>query len=508
MAEPAAAKRGIPPKDDFNAWYPFMVEAAELVDKRYPIKGMDVWRPYGWKAMRLIDGLTHAEMERTGHQEVNFPLLVPEQLLEKENRLVSRLQRARAEGVDPSELRMDEETTGFAKEVYWVKHAGETELDVPMFLRPTSETAMYTMFPLWIRSHADLPLKTYQMVNTFRYETKQTRSFIRVREIHFFEAHTCHVDEDDATRQIEEDLEIATRLMHDLCLPVLVARRPVWDTFPGAHYTVGIDVVMPDGRTLQVASVHHYRDQWARAFDVRYEDVKGEQQYCHQTTYGMSERLLGAVVGVHGDDRGLILPPAIAPHQAVIVPVLAKKGANEVLAACNKLQAQLRDAGLRVHLDDRDLRPGQKYYDWEIRGVPLRFELGPRDLARGECVLVPRTGGKSNAPLAGTAEVARETLEAVADELRKRARKLKDTCMHTLPALERSGAGRMTLAEPVAPGRIYELPFDGSDADAGAVEELTGLSFLGDAHEPFTKARKCAVTGESTKRCVWLARTY
>ncbi len=190
------------------------------------------------------------------------------------------------------------------------------------------------------------------------------------------------------------------------------------------------------------------------------------------------------------------------------MPVLAKKGANEVLAACNKLQAQLRDAGLRVHLDDRDLRPGQKYYDWEIRGVPLRFELGPRDLASGECVLVPRTGGKSNAPLAGTAEMARETLEAVADELRKRARKLKDTCMHTLPALERSGAGRLTLAEPVAPGRIYELPFDGSDADAGTVEELTGLSFLGDAREPFTKARKCAVTGESTKRCVWLARTY
>ena len=142
MAQPAAAKRGIPPKDDFNAWYPFMVEAAELVDKRYPVKGMDVWRPYGWKAMRLIDGLTHAEMERTGHQEVNFPLLIPEQLLEKENRLVARLQRAREEGVDPSELRMDEEATGFAREVFWVRHAGETELDVPMFLRPDRKSVV------------------------------------------------------------------------------------------------------------------------------------------------------------------------------------------------------------------------------------------------------------------------------------------------------------------------------------------------------------------------------
>jgi len=389
-----------------------------------------------------------------------------------------------------------------------VRHAGDTELDVPMFLRPTSETAMYSMFPLWIRSHADLPLKTYQMVNTFRYETKQTRSFIRVREIHFFEAHTCHVDEADATRQIEEDLEIAARLMHDLCLPTLVARRPLWDTFPGAHYTVGIDVVMPDGRTLQVASVHHYRDQWARAFDVRYEDAQGKQQYCHQTTYGMSERLLGAVVGVHGDDRGLILPPAIAPHQAVIVPVLAKEGADDVLAACRELQAQLRDTGLRVHLDDRDLRPGQKYYDWEIRGVPLRLELGPRDLASGECVLASRTGGKDSVPLAGATEAVKEALEAVAAELRKRTEKANDTCMHVLPPLERSAEGRLSLAEPVEPGRIYEIPFDGSDAEAAMVEELTGHSFLGDAREPFAKARKCAVSGKSTKRRVWLARSY
>ena len=219
---PAAAKRGIPLKTDFKDWYPFIVEAAELVDKRYPIKGMDVWRPYGWKTMRLIDNLTHGEMERTDHEELNFPLLIPENLLSKENRLVSLLKLAREKGVDPSELRMDEEKGGFSNEVYWVKHAGETELDNPMFLRPTSETAMYTMFPLWIRSHADLPLKTYQIVNTFRYETKQTRSFIRVREIHFFEAHTAHVDESSATYQINEDLEIVENLiLHDLFAPFL-----------------------------------------------------------------------------------------------------------------------------------------------------------------------------------------------------------------------------------------------------------------------------------------------
>ena len=156
---PAAAKRGIPSKADFKEWYPFIVEAAELVDKRYPIKGMDVWRPYGWKTMRLIDDLTHAEMERTDHEEVNFPLLIPEDLLDKENRLVSLLKMAREKGVDPSELRMDDEVGGFAKEVYWVKNAGENQLDNPMFLRPTSETAMYTMFPSVSYTHLTLPTK-------------------------------------------------------------------------------------------------------------------------------------------------------------------------------------------------------------------------------------------------------------------------------------------------------------------------------------------------------------
>ena len=162
------------------------------------------------------------------------------------------------------------------------------------------------------------------MVNTFRYETKQTRSFIRVREIHFFEAHTAHADEACATRQIGQDLEIVDNLMEKLCLPIIKAKRPVWDTFPGAWYTIGIDAVMPNGRTLQVASCHHYRDQWAKAFDITYENLDAEQQYVHQTTYGMSERLLGAVVGMHGDDNGLIMPPAIAPFQIVICPMIKK----------------------------------------------------------------------------------------------------------------------------------------------------------------------------------------
>ncbi len=507
MSGPAKAKRGIPQKEDFNEWYPFIVEAAELVDKRYPIKGMDVWRPYGWKAMRLIDGLTHAEMERSEHEEYRFPLLIPENLLEKENRLVALLKKARDEGVEPEELRIDEDEAGFKKEVYWVKHAGENELDIPMFLRPTSETAMYTMFPLWIRSHADLPLKTYQMVNTFRYETKQTRSFIRVREIHFFEAHTAHIDEACASRQIDEDLEIVGNIMAAMCLPVLISKRPVWDTFPGAWYTIAIDVVMPNGRTLQVASVHHYRDQWAKAFDIKYEDENGEFQNCHQTTYGMSERLLGAVVGMHGDDSGLIMPPKIAPIQIVIIPVL-KKGQEEMVnESASQLANELRAAGFRVKVDSRDMRPGQKYYDWEIKGVPLRFELGPRDIDKNSVFAARRTGGKTPLDRSEIITLAHAQLAEIESELIQRAAQHMKGKTQPLPELIECD-GKWTVEGEIADGVVFEIAFDGSDAEAEIIERTCGLTFLGDAVEAYSEPKPCVITGNNTKRRVWLARTY
>ena len=505
---PSKAKRGIPSKaDNFTEWYPFMVEAAELVDKRYPIKGMDVWRPYGWKTMKLIDSLTHAEMERTEHEEVNFPLLIPENLLEKENALVARLKRAREEGVDPDDLRDEDEEGGFKKEVYWVKHAGENELDIPMFLRPTSETAMYTMFPLWIRSHKDLPLKVYQMVNTFRYETKQTRSFIRVREIHFFEAHTAHADEEDASRQIDQDLEIVNNIMHDLCLPIIKAKRPVWDTFPGAWYTIGIDAIMPNGRTLQVASCHHYRDQWAKAFDLSYENLEAKQQFCHQTTYGMSERLLGAVVGMHGDENGLIMPPAVAPFQVVICPMIRKNSEVDTVSVANEMAATLRASGLRVKVDSRDIHAGQKYYDWEIKGVPLRLDVGPRDIAQGTAFAARRTGGKEPIPMDDLANACKGILNDIAEELRKRSTAHMSDVVQPLPDFTEQD-GTWIMNGEIEDGKIYEIPFDGTDAHAEAIERATSLTFLGDSTDEYETERPCHMSGKMTRRRVILAKTY
>ncbi|MCD6382836.1 MAG: proline--tRNA ligase, partial [Thermoplasmata archaeon] len=322
-------------KENFPEWYNEIVELSGLVDKRYPIKGMNVWLPYGWELMRNIDRVIREEMKRTSHQEVCFPLLIPKGEFQKEA----------------------DHIKGFSEEVYWVTHGGSTPLDVPLLLRPTSETAMYPMFSLWVRSHSDLPLKIFQIVNVFRYETKQTRPFIRMREIHFFEAHTCHRDFEDAERQIKEDLEIMENVSKKLCIPYLELLRPEWDKFAGAYYTVGIDTLMPSGRTLQIASIHQYRDNFARAYNITYEDDDGEHRFVHQTTYGMSERLVGAIVGLHGDNRGIVLPPEIAPIQVVIVPIPKKGFRERVEEEARKVKNDLEEGGLRVVVDLRDIRP-------------------------------------------------------------------------------------------------------------------------------------------------------
>ena len=505
MAKHSKAKRGIPPKSDFNTWYPAIVEIADLVDKRYPIKGMDVWKPYGLTAMGLIDQLAREEMLRTGHNEYRFPLLVPEGLLDKENKLVSKLKAARKAGVEPSELRIDEEESGFKKEVYWVTHGGENKLETPMFLRPTSETPMYTMFSLWVRSHADLPLKTFQIVNTFRYETKQTRSFIRVREIHFFEAHTVHADQNGADMQIQEDAEMVQRIMHELCLPSLVSKRPIWDTYPGAWFTKAADVVMPNGRTLQVATYHHYRDQWADAFDLSYEDANGEMKMCHQTTFGMSERLLGAVVGMHGDDKGLVMPPSIAPFQVVIMPVASHSDEN-VIPAVESLAADLNSSGIRAIVDTRDVRPGVKHYDWEIKGVPIRVELGPRDLKSSNCIATLRTGGKVEVDLAGASSRIKELLSEISEELRSRANKVVSSLIKKFP--EENLSSSISIIDTIEDGVVYEIAFEGSDSNAEFLEKKTGLTLLGVSDQEFPKKRPCIVTGKLTVNRCYIARMY
>ncbi|MEM4257649.1 MAG: proline--tRNA ligase [Candidatus Thermoplasmatota archaeon] len=463
--------------EDFNEWYNEIVELADLCDKRYPIKGMNVWRPYGWKLMSYVDTLIRQEMIRTNHQEVYFPLLIPESLFKKE----------------------EEHIEGFGKEVFWVTHAGHNQLEERWLLRPTSETAMYPIFSLWIRSHADLPLKIFQIVNTFRYETKQTRAFIRVREIHFFEAHTCHVDFTDAEAQIQEDKEIAQRFLQKLCLPFIFSKRPEWDKFAGAHYTISIDVLMPSGRTLQIGSIHQYRNNFAKPYNISYETTDGDHQFCHQTTYGMSERLLGALVGIHGDNKGLVLPPEVAPIQVVIIPIIFKGKEKQVTDVGKNLEQKLRAAGVRVHLDLRDITPGNKYYDWELKGVPLRLEIGPRDLEKNTVLLVRRdTLEKSTSPLHAVEQNVQDTLQKISEHLYTQAFQLLKNNMHEVVSVE----------EAKTKTGIVALPWCGVKECALEIENVLEGVTIGEPIDQQECHGSCPVCGQPAQTWMRFARSY
>ena len=461
-------------EEDFSEWYSSVIEKAELRDKRYPVKGMDVWLPYGWAVMKRIDHAWREEFDATGHREVNFPLLIPETEFKKEA----------------------DHVKGFESDVYWVTHGGLNPLDVRLVLRPTSETAMYPMFALWIRSHADLPLKVYQIVSTFRYETKMTRTFLRVREIHFFEAHTAHATFEDAEQQVQEDLQIHERLMRRFCLPYLVSKRPDWDKFPGAFYSLGADTLLPSGRTLQIATFHQYRDNFSKVYGVRYEDATGEHRYAHQTTDGMSERLVGAIIAVHGDEKGLVLPPEVAPVQVVIVPILEKGRQEEISRAARELFQNLQPQ-LRVHIDERDLRPGEKFYYWEARGVPLRVELGPKDLAKGEVVVVQRmSGDKRSLAVMGLAARLKSMLELIQVEMFGRADAMMKENITAIARLDDARDG------------INKMGWCGREVCGLAVTERTGMSVLGTPYYKETASGKCIVCGEPAKHVLYAAKAY
>ena len=462
-------------EDNFNDWYIDIVEKANLSDKRYPIKGMNVWTPYGWKIMRNIDTYIRQELDATDHDEVCFPLLIPETEFKKEK----------------------DHIKGFDSEVYWVTHAGLNELDVRLVIRPTSETAMYPIFALWVRSHQDLPLKVYQIVNTFRYETKQTRAFIRVREIHFFESHTCHVTEEDAQRQIDEDVDILSKISKRLCLPYFLSTRTEWDKFPGAHYTVGIDTVMPNGRTLQIGSIHHYRTKFSEPYEITYESENGEHVHAHQTTYGMSERLLGAVIGVHSDDKGLIMPPDIAPFQVVLIPIISKDNSELVLKSSKDLMERLVQEGLRVKLDDRDVRPGSKYYDWEIKGVPLRLELGGRDIENGVVTFARRdTGEKGTMDLSTVGAGVRLMLDTIAGAMFERAKDIQMSHVYDADSME-----------GIPDDRIIKLGWCGCEECGHKFEDTTELKILGTSYVPEKYEGKCIICGKPADKPTYAART-
>ena len=439
----------LPNKADFSAWYNEILWRAEIMDVRYPVKGLYVWFPFGFGIRKRVYNLLRELLDRD-HEETLFPLLIPENEFMKEA----------------------EHIKGFEDEVYWVTHGGTTPLDIKLALRPTSETAIYPMYALWVRSHADLPIKIYQVVNTFRYETKHTRPLIRLREITSFkEAHTVHATWDEAEAQVEDAILRYQEFYQRLGIPVLISKRPDWDKFPGADYTMAVDTIMPDGRTLQIGTVHHLGSHFSKTFSICYEDEDGKQQFCYQTCYGISERSIASLISLHGDDRGLMLPPEVAPVQIVIVPVIMKKREEEVRSAALSLENELKASGFRVKTDDRDMRPGAKYYYWEMRGVPLRLEIGPRDIDAGVVTGVFRTGGKEQIPRADICSSVMKIFSGVLNGLKDRAENHVKDHLFVVSDVEK-------LSETVTKG-VAAVHWCGSRECADRLEEISDSSILG-----------------------------
>jgi prolyl-tRNA synthetase len=478
MDEDAGA---LPPKQQFSEWYNDILWRAEIMDVRYPVKGLYVWYPYGFAIRKHVYQRLRDLLDRD-HEEALFPLLIPEQEFMKEA----------------------EHIKGFEDEVYWVTHGGTSPLEVRLALRPTSETAIYPMYALWVRSHADLPIRIYQIVSTFRHETKQTRPLIRLREItSFMESHTVHATWDEAEAQVESEIALTREFYESLCIPVIISKRPDWDKFPGADYTIAVDTIMPNGRTLQIGTVHHLGTHFSKTFGIAYEDKNGEQQPAHQTCYGISERCIAALIGVHGDDRGLILPPSVATTQAVIVPIMIGKRHEDVLASAQALEQELRAAGFRVKIDTRDMRPGAKYYWWEIRGVPLRLELGPRDIDAGKVMAVTRLGEKTSLGCAGIVKEVTRVLGGITEAMWAKAEEHVRSRLCTAGSID---ACTVSLNE----GKVAVVPWCGDRVCGNAIEERSNSSILGtEVRSPYISESggACVICGKPGKATL-VGRTY
>ena len=472
-------KAVLPAKSNFSEWYNELLLMGEIMDVRYPVKGLYVWFPFGFDVRKRTYAIIRELLDKD-HKEALFPLLIPENEFMKEA----------------------EHIKGFENEVYWVTHGGKNELDVKLALRPTSETAIYPMYKVWVRSHADLPIKIYQIVNTFRYETKHTRPLIRLREITSFkEAHTVHATWDDAAKQVKEATRIYQEFYWRLAIPTIVSKRPEWDKFPGADYTMAVDTLMPDNKTLQIGTAHHLGSNFAKTFDIKYEDINGEQVYAQQTCYGISERSIAALISIHGDDRGLVFPPEVAPIQVVVIPILFGKS-DEITKACRDVANSLEEKGLRVTLDESDERPGAKYYKWEMKGVPLRIEIGPRDLKNNAATIVRRdSGSKETAPLDNIVEEVKRRFEDIRDSLFNKAESSLKERIFDCNTLEE--------VKNKIPDGIARVPWCGESSCGLSMEEAVGAGILGIPEGELGRgAGSCPICKKETGNIAIMAKTY
>src|SRR5687767_1294898 len=385
-----------PQSEDFSRWYLDVVRRAELADYT-PVKGCMAIRPYGYAIWELIQAALDRRFKATGHVNAYFPLFIPASLLMKEK----------------------EHVEGFAPQVAWVTKGGDEELDEPLVIRPTSEVIIGTMYSKWIQSWRDLPVLINQWANVVRWE-KVTRPFLRTTEFLWQEGHTAHETEQEAQEETLRILGIYKEFAEtELAMPVVDGQKSESEKFAGASKTYSIEALMGDGRALQAGTSHNLGQNFAKAFEIQFQGREKEVQHAWTTSWGVSTRLIGGLIMTHGDDNGLILPPRVAPYQVVIVPIPRGNWQETVLPKAREIQADLERGGVRVKLDDRDeYTPGWKYAEWEMRGVPVRLEIGPKDIEKAQVMLVRRdTREKLPTPMAGLAGAVTQLLTDIQKNL-------------------------------------------------------------------------------------------
>ena len=485
--------------EDFSEWYTQIIIKAELADYA-PVKGLIVLRPDGYSIWESIKESLDKKLKETGHRNGFLPILIPESLLGKEK----------------------EHFEGFNPEVFWVTHSGESELGDRLALRPTSETLAYSLYSKWIKSWRDLPLKINFWNTALRAEIKGTKPFIRTSEFLWQEGHTVHATKDEAEKEVADILELYKKTIEEeLAVPVITGKKSEKDKFVGAVYTNTLESLMPDGKALQMGTSHFLGQNFSKPFDVKYLGENNVETFAWQTSWGVSWRLIGGMIMTHGDDRGLVLPPKIAPIQVVIIPIYYSKEEKEkVMEYALKARDELVGENVRVHLDDREhLTPGFKFNDWEMKGIPVRIEIGPKDIAKNQIVLARRHNQtKNNLEMMKTSlsvilehvsdgivtnklpNYVKEELENIQKEMFDAAKKILDERVVRVSEYQQ-------FKKELENGKMIDCSWCGNQTCEDKIKEETGAD-LRVIPSDNTKAETCIYCKNSGTTNVLFARGY
>lgn len=469
-------------EENFSDWYTQVIQKADLADYT-AVSGCIVYKPRSYAIWEVIKQAVDSRFKEIGIQNCYFPLFIPEEFLIKE---ASHIE-------------------GFAPEVAWVTHAGDTKLGKRLAIRPTSETIMYDSYAKWIRSYQDLPLRFNQWNNVVRWEFKHPTPFLRGREFLWNEGHTCFASKKEAEAERKQIIDIYNDVCENyLALPSLIGKKSEKEKFAGAEYTISLEYVMPNGKGIQGPDFHHDGQNFAKAFDIKFTDDKEQEQYVWQNTFAITTRMLGVLFAVHGDDKGLVIPPKLASEQVVIVPILFEKSKEEVLKESTRICQELKEKNVRVFVDKREgYSPGWKFNEWEVKGIPLRIEIGPKDLEKKQSVVVRRdTGEKIVLAIDKVTNELPLLLEKIQTNLLNKAKeKLKESIVkvENIQETEKALDNKKIIFAPWCTEPSCEEAFKA---------KTTAKSLNSPSEQPSVAGKKCFFCNKEAKQWFYFGKSY